>query len=116
MLLVCLRRQRCKHSLAADPWRRLWQAGCAHRARAGQRDFRRLDLLRSIREFCVTDGGQGMSALGAAAKAVKSAPGPVRIAIVTNIPVPYREPVLESLALEPDLDLHVFFCSDREPN
>lgn len=40
----------------------------------------------------------------------------LRIAIVTNIPAPYRLPVYALLAQEPDLDLHVVYCSRREPN
>lgn len=40
----------------------------------------------------------------------------VRVAIVTNIPVPYREPVFEQLAQFADLEAHVFFCSGREPD
>lgn len=40
----------------------------------------------------------------------------LRIAIVTNIPAPYRLPVYALLAQEPDLDLHVVYCSGREPD
>ena len=40
----------------------------------------------------------------------------VRVAIVTNTPAPYRLPVWGALAREPDIDLHVLFCSGREPN
>jgi len=40
----------------------------------------------------------------------------LRVAIVTNIPVPYREPVLEALSRTVDFETHVFFCSDREPD
>ncbi len=36
--------------------------------------------------------------------------------IVTNIPAPYRLPVYALLAQEPDLDLHVIYCSGREPD
>jgi glycosyltransferase involved in cell wall biosynthesis len=39
-----------------------------------------------------------------------------RVVIVTNIPAPYREPVYELLAAEPDIDLHVIYCSGREPD
>ncbi len=41
---------------------------------------------------------------------------PVRLVIVTNIPAPYRIPVYNLLAQEPDLNLHVVFCSGREPD
>lgn len=40
----------------------------------------------------------------------------IRVAIVTNIPAPYRLPVYEHLAKEPDIELKVFFCSGREPD
>lgn len=40
----------------------------------------------------------------------------VRVAIVTNIPAPYRLPVLERLANELDIELCVFFCSGHEPD
>lgn len=36
--------------------------------------------------------------------------------MVTNIPAPYRLPVYERLAAEPDIDLCAFFCSSREPD
>jgi glycosyltransferase involved in cell wall biosynthesis len=36
--------------------------------------------------------------------------------MVTNIPAPYRLPVYERLAAEPDIDLCAFFCSGREPD
>ena len=41
---------------------------------------------------------------------------PLRVVIVTNIPAPYRLPVYALLAQEPDLDLHVVYCSGREPD
>lgn len=41
---------------------------------------------------------------------------PIKVVIVTNIPAPYRLPVYGRLAQEPDLDLHVVFCSGREPD
>ncbi len=41
---------------------------------------------------------------------------PIRVAIVTNIPAPYRLPVYEALAREPGLALNVIFCSGREPD
>jgi glycosyltransferase involved in cell wall biosynthesis len=39
-----------------------------------------------------------------------------RIAIVTNIPAPYRLPVYELLAQVPGIELQLFFCSGREPD
>lgn len=41
---------------------------------------------------------------------------PIRLVIVTNIPAPYRLPVYDLLAQEPDLDIHVVYCSGREPD
>ncbi len=40
----------------------------------------------------------------------------VRVAMVTNIPAPYRLPVYELLAATPGIELRVFFCSGREPD
>lgn len=40
----------------------------------------------------------------------------LRIAMVTNIPAPYRLPIYEHLASDPTVDLCVFFCSGREPD
>lgn len=40
----------------------------------------------------------------------------VRVALVTNIPAPYRLPVYELLAREHGLDPNVVFCSGREPD
>ncbi len=42
--------------------------------------------------------------------------GACRVAIVTNIPAPYRLPVYEVLAADPQIELKVFFCSGREPD
>ncbi len=39
-----------------------------------------------------------------------------RVAIVTNIPAPYRLPMYELLAREAGLELRLFFCSGREAN
>ena len=39
-----------------------------------------------------------------------------RVAIVTNIPAPYRLPVYAALATEPGIALRVVFCSGREPD
>ena len=41
-------------------------------------------------------------------------PRPLRVALVTNIPAPYRVPVYGLLGARPDLDLRLFFCSERE--
>lgn len=38
----------------------------------------------------------------------------LRVALVTNMPVPYRVPVWERLAAQPDLEPTLLFCSDRE--
>ena len=46
----------------------------------------------------------------------KIAFAPLRVAIVTNIPAPYRLPVYEALAADPQIELTVFFCSGREPD
>ncbi len=40
----------------------------------------------------------------------------IRVAIVTNIPAPYRLPVFEALAADSQIELKVFFCSGREPD
>ena len=40
----------------------------------------------------------------------------VRVAMVTNIPTPYRLPIYELLSAVPGFDLRVFFCSGREPD
>lgn len=40
----------------------------------------------------------------------------LRVVIVTNIPAPYRLPVYSLLSREPDIDLHVVYCSGREPD
>lgn len=39
-----------------------------------------------------------------------------KVAMVTNIPAPYRIPVYERLGAHADIDLCVFFCSGREPD
>ena len=41
---------------------------------------------------------------------------PVKVAMVTNIPAPYRIPVYERLLRLGGIDLCVFFCSGREPD
>src|SRR5450830_1246970 len=40
----------------------------------------------------------------------------IRVAIITNIPAPYRMPVYDRLASEPDIDLKLFYCSGKEPD
>lgn len=40
----------------------------------------------------------------------------IRVALVTNIPAPYRLPVYDSLATDPQIQLKVYFCSGREPD
>jgi len=40
----------------------------------------------------------------------------VRLAIVTNIPAPYRVPVYNRIASDPRIQLKVFYCSQREPD
>jgi glycosyltransferase involved in cell wall biosynthesis len=40
----------------------------------------------------------------------------VKIAIVTNGPVPYRIPALNKVAATPGISLHVIYCCQREPN
>jgi glycosyltransferase involved in cell wall biosynthesis len=40
----------------------------------------------------------------------------IRVAVVTNIPAPYRVPVFNLLAKERDIDLHVFYAARREPD
>ncbi len=41
---------------------------------------------------------------------------PCRVALVTNIPAPYRIPVYNAIGKDTGIDLHVVFCSAREPN
>lgn len=41
---------------------------------------------------------------------------PLRVVIVTNIPAPYRMPVYSLLAQYSEIDLHVVYCSGREPD
>ena len=40
----------------------------------------------------------------------------MRVALVTNLPPPYRVPIFNRLAHHPSLDFHAVFCSAREPN
>lgn len=39
-----------------------------------------------------------------------------RVALVTNIPTPYRLPVYDLLATNPQIKFKVYFCSGREPD
>lgn len=40
----------------------------------------------------------------------------ISVAMITNIPAPYRLSVFEQLADAPGIDFCAFFCSDREPD
>lgn len=40
----------------------------------------------------------------------------VKVALVTNIPAPYRVPVFERLARRSDCELHLVYCSGSEPD
>jgi len=40
----------------------------------------------------------------------------VKLVIVTNIPVPYRNPVYDLLDQYGDINLHVIYCSSSEPD
>jgi glycosyltransferase involved in cell wall biosynthesis len=40
----------------------------------------------------------------------------IRIALVTNVPAPYRIPIYNLLAKSPDIAFQVIFCCKREPN
>src|ERR1700674_5288906 len=39
-----------------------------------------------------------------------------RVALVTNIPAPYRVPVYNRIAIDGRIDLTVIFCAEREPD
>lgn len=41
---------------------------------------------------------------------------PIRVAMVTNIPAPYRIPIYERLAADSDCQLHLVYCSGAEPD
>lgn len=41
---------------------------------------------------------------------------PLKIALITNHPPPFRIPIYEIIGKLPNVDLHVIFCSRREPN
>jgi glycosyltransferase involved in cell wall biosynthesis len=45
-----------------------------------------------------------------------AASAPIRVAMVTNIPAPYRVPIYERLGADPDLAFKVFFCAGSEPD
>jgi glycosyltransferase involved in cell wall biosynthesis len=40
----------------------------------------------------------------------------IRMCLVTNIPAPYRVPVLNRVAMEPQIDLHVIYAARKEPD
>jgi glycosyltransferase involved in cell wall biosynthesis len=40
----------------------------------------------------------------------------LKIAIVTNHPTPFRTPIFEKIGKMADVDLHLVFCTPREPN
>lgn len=40
----------------------------------------------------------------------------LKVAMVTNIPAPYRLPVFEQVTAAPDIEFCAFFCSGREPD
>ncbi len=40
----------------------------------------------------------------------------MRVALVTNLPPPYRIPIFNRLAQARDIDFHAVFCAAREPN
>jgi glycosyltransferase involved in cell wall biosynthesis len=40
----------------------------------------------------------------------------LKVAMVVPAPAPYRQPVYELVAADPDIDLYVIFCSGREPD
>lgn len=46
----------------------------------------------------------------------RTATAPLRVAIVTNMPAPYRVPVYEGVARTPGLDVQAIFCASREPD
>lgn len=49
-----------------------------------------------------------------AARSASDKMASMRVAIVTNIPAPYRLPMYELLAAKQGVELGLFFCSDRE--
>lgn len=59
---------------------------------------------------------RGGGRLDGSAKTPASEPSRLCLVIVTNIPAPYRLPVYDLLTCEPDIDLHVVYCSGREPD
>ena len=50
------------------------------------------------------------------AAAMPTTPTPLRLAIVTNIPAPYRVPVYNRIAALPGVALHVFYAARSEPD
>ena len=59
---------------------------------------------------------QSLSAIELGARPEARPASSVRVAMVTNIPAPYRLPMYELLAATPGIELKVFFCSGREPD
>src|SRR5207244_2001183 len=55
-----------------------------------------------------------MNSIASASKSVRHRA--VRVAMVTNIPAPYRLPVYEAVAAEQRIEFKAFFCSGREPD
>jgi glycosyltransferase involved in cell wall biosynthesis len=40
----------------------------------------------------------------------------IRVLLISEIPTPYRMPAFERIAAHPDIDLHVLFCAEEEPD
>jgi glycosyltransferase involved in cell wall biosynthesis len=40
----------------------------------------------------------------------------IRVLVISEIPTPYRMPAFERIAAHPDIDLHVLFCAEEEPD
>jgi glycosyltransferase involved in cell wall biosynthesis len=40
----------------------------------------------------------------------------IRVLLISEIPTPYRMPAFERIAAHPDIDLHVLFCAEKEPD
>ena len=41
---------------------------------------------------------------------------PIRLAVVTNIPAPYRVPVYDLVAAQPGIQFDAFYCAASEPD
>lgn len=46
-----------------------------------------------------------------ATRSAQQGVSPLRVALITNVPVPYRAPALELLAQQPGIELHVIYCA-----